>query len=317
MSREHAHAGHAHDGHAHHHGAGAGGRRLALALALILGFMLVEVGVGIAARSLALLSDAAHMLTDAGSLALSLLALRLAARPASGAMTYGFKRAEILSAQANGVSLLVFGGFIVYEGILRLISPPRVDALPMLAVALAGIVVNVAAVAALQGARSGSLNIEGSYRHLATDLFAFIATAVAAAVILETGFDRADAIASLLVAVSMLAAAYGLLRESTRVFLEAAPHGYEPDEIGRALAAEPGVVEVHDLHLWELTSGFPVLTAHVTVGRDTDCHATRRRLDALIGRRFGIEHTTLQVSHETADDLLQIEPRGAEPRRSS
>jgi cobalt-zinc-cadmium efflux system protein len=303
MAHGHAHAGHAHAGHAH----ATGGRRLGIALGLILTFMAVEVSVGIAANSLALLSDAAHMLTDAGALALSLFALRLAARPATGVMTYGFKRAEILSAQANGVSLLVFGVLIVYEACRRLVDPPSVDAVPTLAVALAGIAVNLAAVAVLHGARSGSLNIEGSYRHLVTDLFAFIATAIAAVVILRTGFDRADPIASLLVAASMLWAAYGLLRDSARIFLEAAPAGFDPDAIGRVLVAEPGVVEVHDLHVWELTSGFPVLTAHVTVSRDADCHATRRRLDELISSRFGIDHTTLQVSH-TGDELLQIEP---------
>src|SRR5207302_6894769 len=225
--------------------------------------------------SLALLSDAAHMLTDAAALGLSLVALRLAARPAKGAMTYGLKRAEILSAQANGVTLLVLGALVIYEGARRLSSPPDVEAGLVLAVALAGVAVNLVASRVLAGAGRRSLNVEGSLRHIVTDLYAFGATAVAAVVILATGFDRADAIASLFVAALMLHSAYVLLRASGRIFLEAAPEGIDVPAIGNALAAEPHVVQVHDLHVWEVTSGFPALSAHVVVERDCDCHAVR------------------------------------------
>ncbi|MDX6670219.1 MAG: cobalt-zinc-cadmium efflux system protein [Solirubrobacteraceae bacterium] len=296
---------HAH-GHVHVVRAQDDHRRLVIALALIVGFMAVEVVAGILASSLALLSDAAHMLTDAGAIALSLVAARLAARPAAGSMTYGMGRAEIFSAQVNGATLGVLGLLVTYEGIRRLFDPPGVEGGLVLAVALAGIVVNLAAARVLAGANRESLNVEGSFRHVVTDLYAFLATAVAAGVILATGFDRADPIASLVVAALMLRSSYWLLRASGRVFFEAAPEGVDPDAIGNELAGQPGVVEVHDLHVWEVTSGFPALSAHVLVGADTDCHATRLELERLLEARFGLRHTTLQVEHEPRR-LLSIE----------
>jgi cobalt-zinc-cadmium efflux system protein len=302
----------AHEHHSHSPDAATG--PLAIALGLILAFMAAEVAVGIAVHSLALLSDAAHMLTDAAAIALSLVALRLAQRPARGAMTYGLKRTEILSAQANGATLLVLGLLIVVEGVRRLVNPPQVQGGWVLGVALAGVAVNLAATWTLARADRRSLNVEGAFRHVATDLAAFVATALAGAVILITGFNRADGLASLFVAAIMLVAAYGLLKASGRVFLEAAPEGLDPDRIGRAMAAEAEVAEVHDLHVWEVTSGFPALSAHVLVGADTDCHGARRRLERLLHDRFAIEHTTLQVDH-VGGDLIQLErPDGVRGR---
>jgi cobalt-zinc-cadmium efflux system protein len=300
------------DAHVHdhfHHAREADQSALKTALALILAFMVAEVVAGVLASSLALLSDAAHMLTDAAALAISLAAARLATKPPSGAMTYGLGRVEILSAQANGVTLLVLGGVIVYEAIARLVSPPEVRGGLVLIVALVGIVVNLAAASVLsRGTGQRSLNVEGSYRHILTDLYGFIATAVAAIVILATGLNRADPIASLLIAGLMLYAAYGLLKASGRVFLEAAPAGLDPDQIGRELAAQPDVVEVHDLHVWEVTSGFPALSAHVVVRSGSDCHALRRKLQRVLEERFDLHHTTLQVDHEAAPQHpLQIE----------
>ncbi len=285
----------------------AGGReletgRIRWALALIVAFMAAEVAAGVVFSSLALLSDAAHMVTDAAALGLSLAAARLARRPARGALTYGLGRAEILSAQSNGIALLVLALVIVYVAIRRLVAPPHVGGVAVIAVACVGIAVNLFAAHLLAGGgRPRSLNLEGSYRHIVTDLYGFIATAIAGAVIVTTGFARADAIASLLVAALMLQAAYGLLRESGRVFMEAAPSGLQPEEIGRALAAEPGVVEVHDLHVWEVTSGFPALSAHVIVGAGQDCHALRRHLQRVLEERFELRHTTLQVDHAAAE----------------
>jgi cobalt-zinc-cadmium efflux system protein len=308
----HAHAhGHAHHGHSHGPGhvhgltADTSARRLAIALGLLVGFMLVEVVVGALASSLALLSDAAHMLADAGAIALALVAMRLARRPASGSMTYGLGRAETLSAQFNGATLLVLGLLIVYEGVRRLIAPPEVAGAAVLAVALAGIVVNLAATWTLAGADRESLNVEGAYQHVLTDLVAFIGTAIAGVVILTTGFRQADGIAAIFVAVIMLRAAYVLLRASGRVFLEAAPAGVDVELIGRTMAAQPGVAEVHDLHVWEIGTRFPALSAHVLVGPSADCHATRRALEAVLIERFGIDHTTLQVDHE-GEDLIEI-----------
>jgi cobalt-zinc-cadmium efflux system protein len=301
-----AHAPRSHEGHAHGVSADADSRKLAVALALILGFMLVEVVAGLLAGSLALLSDAGHMLTDAAAIAFSLVAIKLAARPAQGVMTYGLKRVEILSAQANGVTLLVLALLILFEAVRRLFAPPDVEGGIVLAVAAVGIVVNLAATWTLSRANRTSLNVEGSFQHILTDLYAFIATAVAGGIVLWTGWLRADPIASLLVAALMLRAAYGLLRESGRIFLEASPTGLDPDEIGRTLVAQPCVSEVHDLHVWEISSGFPALTAHVLVSVDCDCHATRRRLTDVLAERFGIGHTTLQVEHAHPPQALQI-----------
>lgn len=299
-----------HAGHSHAVSAEADGARLRIALALILGFMAVEVAVGIEVGSLALLSDAAHMLTDAVALALSLLAIRLTARPASGSMTFGWQRSGILSAQFNGATLLVLGLLIVYEGIRRLIEPPAVEGAAVLIVALLGIVVNLVAVRVLAQANRESLNVEGSFQHILTDLVAFVFTAIAGALILLTGFDRADGIASLIIAAIMLHASFGLLRESGRVFLEAAPRGLDPQAIGRILASRPGVYEVHDLHLWEVTSGFPAFSAHVVVDAEADCHAVRLELEHELEERFGLEHTTLQVDHRHDAELLQVQVPG-------
>jgi cobalt-zinc-cadmium efflux system protein len=282
--------------------------KLIIALALIVGLMVAEVAAGIVADSLALLSDAGHMLTDAAAIGMSLVALRLAQRPAAGVMTFGLKRAEILSAQVNGITLLVLAALIGVEAVRRLVSPPEVEAGLVLVVALAGIVINLLATSTLARANRQSLNIEGSFQHLLTDLFAFIGTAIAAAVILLSDFQRADPIASLFVAALMLRSAYSLLRDSGRVFLEASPKGIDPQKIGRRLAEQPGVVEVHDLHLWEVTSGFPSLSAHVTVESEADCHRIRLSLADLLERDYGIDHSTLQVEHQP-EKLLKIEDR--------
>ena len=276
---------------------------------LILLVMAGEIAAGVVANSLALLSDAGHMLTDAGALGFALLALRLAARPAKGALTFGFRRAEILSAQANGVTLLVVAGFIVFEAIRRLVHPPHVDAGLVLGVAIGGALLNVVAATTLAGADRSNLNIEGSFQHVLTDLYGFVGTAVAAGVILLTGFERADPIASLAIAAIMIRSGTRLVWASARIFLEAAPEGLDPDAIGQALVSLPAVCEVHDLHVWEVSSGFPALSAHVLVDATADCHRARRDMEALLHERFGLDHTTLQVDH-AGGELLEIAPAG-------
>ena len=303
---EYEHPGGSHAGHSHAISENADAKRLAVSLALIVGFMVGEVVVGILAHSLALLSDAAHMLTDAGALVMSLVVIRLVKRPSGGNLTFGLKRTEILSAQANGGTLLVLAGLIIYEGISRLITPPAAEGKAILIVALVGIVVNLAATWQLSKANRESMNIEGSFKHILTDLIAFIATAIAGAVIITTGWARADGVAALFVAVVMLWAAWGLLRDSGRVLLEAAPEGMNVDEIGAALVSHPHVASLHDLHVWELGSGFPSLSAHVLVHEGDDCHAIRRELEQLLDDRFAITHTTLQVDHVAAPELLSI-----------
>jgi len=297
-----------HHGHAHGISPAADRGKLRLALGLILSFMAVEVAVGLLASSLALLSDAAHMLTDAGAVALALAALRLAARPPTGRFTFGLGRAEILSAQVNGAALLVLAGVIGFEGVRRLLDPPDVEGGLVLAVGLLGAAVNVAAAWALARAERRSLNVEGARAHVLTDLYASLGAAAAGAVVLTTGLREADPVAALVVAVLMLRTAWALLRDSGRVLLEGTPADMDSEAIGHALASHPGVIEVHDLHVWEVTSGFPALAAHVLVAPGDDCHGIRHALEAVLRDRFGIAHTTLQVDHEMAPALLRIEP---------
>ncbi|MFJ2477983.1 cation diffusion facilitator family transporter [Streptomyces sp. NPDC087659] len=308
--------GHGHGGsHGHDHTHGVTGdsdkRWLSIALALIVGFMSVEVVIGVVAESLALISDAAHMLTDAVAIVLALVAMRIAKRPAKGSYTYGLKRVEILSAQVNGLSLILLGAWLTVEAVERLIDPPEVKGGLMLATALAGIAVNVAATWCISRANRSSLNVEGAYQHILNDLFAFIGTAVAAFVVLTTGFARADGIATLVVVALMFKAGYGLLRDSGRIFLEAAPAHVDPDRLGERLAAEPSVREVHDLHVWQITSEEVALSAHVLVESGGDCHAVRRGLEDLVRRDFGITHTTLQVDHRPEAVLQVGAPDGA------
>ena len=197
----------------------------------------------------------------------------------------------------NGLLLGLVGIWIVYAAIRRLVSPAEVRGGVVLVVALAGIAVNLAALALLARASRESLNVRGAFLHVATDLAAFAGTAAAGGLVLATGWDRFDPIAGLVVAFLMFWGAFGLLRESTRIFLEVSPPNIDPDAVGRAIVAEPGVDEVHDLHVWTLTSGFPVLSAHVLVAPGSDCHALRRRLEGMLAERFGLDHSTLQVEH--------------------
>jgi cobalt-zinc-cadmium efflux system protein len=307
---EHGHAdvgrGDVHTGHSHAPSAEADRGKLALALALIVGFMLVEVVAGLVAGSVALLSDAAHMVTDAGSIALALIAARLAARPASSGFTFGLKRAEVLSAQLNGAALLVLGTLLAWEAAGRLGDPPDVDGVVVVAVGVLGAIVNLAAAWSLAHAERRSLNVEGARQHVLTDLYGSLAAILGGLVVLLAGVQEADAAAALIVVVLMLRSGWSLVRASSRVLLEAAPAGLDTEAIGRALCSEPGILEVHDLHVWELTTDFPALSAHVLVAPGDDCHGRRLDLERMLRERFVIEHTTLQVDHEHRDELLEL-----------
>jgi cobalt-zinc-cadmium efflux system protein len=284
--------------HRHDHGRDGARRALALALALILGLMVGEVVFAILAGSLALLADAGHMLTDAAALALALGAATIAGRPAKGRWTFGFRRLEILAAHVNGITLLVVGVVIVYTAVRRLIDPPEVRGGLVLVVALAGVAVNLAATALLARPSRESLNLRGAFLHIATDLAAFAGTAVAGALILAYGWYRADPVASLVVAALIFWSSWNLLRESTRILLDVAPS--EPNEVAEAMLAVPEVVEVHDLHVWTVGSGFPSLSAHVLVEPGADCHAIRLQLATVLRERFDLAHSTLQVEHVPA-----------------
>jgi cobalt-zinc-cadmium efflux system protein len=283
--------------HDHDHRLAGDRRALTIALALVGAIMVAEIVAGVAANSLALLADAGHMLTDGAALAFALVAAGMAARPAVGRWTFGYSRLEILAAQANGITLGLLAVWIVWSAIHRLIDPQEVRGGLVLVVALAGALVSVAATLVLARASRESLNVRGAFLHIATDAAAFAATALAGGLILATGWNRLDPVASLLVAALMLWSSAQLLRESTAIFLERAPEDVDPEAIGLALVHEAGVVEVHDLHVWTVTSGFPALSAHVLVEPAADCHAARRRLEQMLADRFGLTHTTLQVEH--------------------
>ena len=286
------------DGHAHGTSAETDRRALTFALVLLVAFMAFEVGAAIYANSLALLADAGHMLVDVGALALSLLAIGLAARPETGSHTYGLKRAEILAAAANGLALIVVSALVTYDAIVRLVHPGPVRGGVLIVVASVGVVVNMVATLTMGRANRRSLNMEGAYRHILTDLYGFIGTLIAGVVIVTSGFDRADAVASLIVVALMLKAATALLRPALRILLEATPEDIDLDEVRRHLMELPEVRSVHDLHAWTLTSSLPILTAHVVV--TDDCFTTGeagRVLDHLqecLSGHFDVEHSTLQ-----------------------
>src|SRR5581483_7837053 len=277
-------------GHSHDHSRVRDRRLLAVALALIVGLMAGEVAAGLVAGSLALLADAA-------ALAAALVASRLASRPARAPWTFGLGRAEILAAQLNGIALLLVAVWIVYGAVRRLVSPADVSGGIVLVVALGGVAVNLAATLVLARADRESLNVRGAFLHVATDLAAFAGTAVAGALVLATGWDRFDPIAGLAVAALCVRSSWSLLRDSGRIFLEGAPPGIDPDAVAAAIAGDDDVVEVHDLHVWTVTSGFPALAAHVLVSPESDCHGARRRLQRLLHERFDLHHVTLQVDH--------------------
>jgi len=295
--------------HSYARGGGSDRRYLLIALALLVAFMLGEVIAAVISGSLALLSDAGHMLADVGALAGALWAIRLAARPPSGAWTFGWKRAEILSAAVNGITLLVVSGIVAVEAITRLIHPPRVDGGLVVVVATVGIAVNITAAWVLARANRSSLNVQGAFRHVLTDLYGFIGTIIAGVIILATGFTRADAIASLLVVGLMLKAAAELLRDSGRILLEAAPKTMNLDDVRAHLLATEHVRGLHDLHAWTVTSDLPALSAHIVI--DDSCfrdgHAPRLldKLQACLAGHFDVEHSTFQLEaaahagHET------------------
>ena len=292
--------------HGHDHGRSASKRSLVIALGLTAAYTVVEVVGGIYTGSLALLADAVHMLSDNVALALALVAAWLATRPATPGKSYGYKRAEVLAALANGVLLVALSIWIFVAAAQRLSDPPDVLGGWMLVIAIIGIAVNLGAGAALYRSREESLNVDAAFRHVLADLLGSFGVLVAAVIILATGWLRADPLVSILIGVLVLASAWTILRDSTQILLEATPRGIDAEALGRRLAGAPGVVEVHDLHVWTITSGFPALSAHVLVRPGEDCHGRRRELERLLHDEFGIEHTTLQVDHAAEGGLVEM-----------
>ena len=295
--------------HAHQHERRARSRRaLALVLGLTATYTVVELVAGLLTGSLALLADAGHMLGDVGALGLALGAAWLASRPATPERSFGFQRAEILAALVNGLVLVAIAIWIFIEAIGRLDDPPEILGGWMLAVALVGLAVNVVAASILARAAGESLNVQAALRHVFADLASSAGVAVAAIVVLATGWNQADPLASMAIALLILASSWTILRDSVVILLEATPSGIDAREVGRRMAEAEGVVEVHDLHIWTITSGFPALSAHVLVARGDDCHARRLELEQMLAGEFGLEHTTLQVEHVGEQRGLQISP---------
>jgi cobalt-zinc-cadmium efflux system protein len=292
--------GHEHaSGHTHDLSAESDHRYLTLTLGLLIAFMAFEVATAFLSHSLALLADAGHMLADVGAIAGSLVALRLAARPETGSHTFGMKRAEILAAAGNGITLVVVAALVIFESVVRLVHPVAVHGATLIVVAGVGVAVNVVATLTLAKANRRSLNIEGAYRHVVTDLYGFIGTVVAGIVIVTSGFSRADSIASLAVVALMLKAAVGLLRPALRILLEATPEDIDLEEVRRHLLELHEVASVHDLHAWTLTSSLPILTAHVVVTDDCisrgDIGRVLDHLQGCLAGHFDVAHSTLQL----------------------
>lgn len=304
-----------HSGHRHGHGGHSHGPKLAtidaprwlwLALWLNIAMALVEVIVGLIANSTALLADAAHVTTDVIAIGLAIAAIRIAKRPASRVFTYGFGRVEILSAQLNGALLLVLAAALGVGSVLRLLDPPEVDGALVIYASIFGLLGNAGAAWAMTKASRRSQAVEGAFQHTLLDAIASIAAIIAGAIVLLGGPDAADPVLALLVCVLMIRSGTQILAKSTRVLLEGAPVGVDPAEIQTALAAAAGVVAVRDLHVWEVTDGFPAVTAHIEVRTDVDCHATRAQLQTLMHERFTIDHLTLQVDHTGALPGAQV-----------
>ena len=309
-------------GHSHGHGMPGGERSadrraLTIALALTATYTVAEIVGGVMTDSLALLADAGHMLSDNVSIALALFAVWIAAKPPTPERTYGFKRVEILAALANGATLVAVSLWIFYEAVLRFQNPPDVLGGWMLVIAIVGLFVNIAAALVLSHSRGESLNLEAAFRHVLADLAGSVGVIAAAIVIITTGWLYADPLISVLIGLLVLASAWTILRDSTFILLEATPRDLDANEIGRALASVEGVVDVHDLHVWTITSGFTALSAHVLVRPGDDCHAIRRQLEQLVHDRFEIEHTTLQVDHQRPSSRLSIRPAARRGTHSS
>src|SRR4051794_8681433 len=282
-----------------------------VALALNLAMLVATIAGGILAHSLALLADGGHLLSDVGAIGIALVAARLASVAPTAARTYGLQRSEVLGALVNGLGLVVISALIVFEAIARFSDPPHVAGAGVLVLGLVGLAGNAAATAVLWTGEREDLNLEGVLRHSLGDALSSLGVVAAGLIVLTTGWDTADPLASLLIAALIAASSWRLLKEPLDVLLEAAPTGMDVKEVGEALAADPDVVEVHDLHVWTVTSGFPALSAHVVVCQGCERDVVRRRLERLLDERFDIHHTTLQVVRAVeSGELLQVESPG-------
>lgn len=282
-------------GQEHEHRAGGDGRALRTVLIITAAFLAVEVAGGLLSGSLALLADAGHLLTDVASLALSLVALRLAARPRSAGKTFGWRRAEIFAALINGLALWAIVAVIVYEAVLRVRHPRPVDNGLMMGVAAAGLLANVAGISILKRARGGSLNVRGAFLHVLADALGSVGVLLAGLLIALTKNPVWDPIVSFAISALIVLSSVRLVRESVNIFMEGVPSHIDAEALERSLSSVPGMVSVHDLHIWTITSGFVSLSAHLEVGEGADPRAVLREANERLSSGFGIRHSTLQV----------------------
>lgn len=317
MADSRSHTDHDHPSGGHSHGQGANKRALWIVLSLTGTYMIVEVIGGLITGSLALLADAAHMLSDNIALALALFAFWLSAKPPTPNRSFGYKRTEILAALFNGITIVAISLWIFYEAYQRLWDPPEVLGGWLMVVAVVGLLVNLTSTLILTRSAGENLNMQGALRHVFADLLGSIGVIAAALTILVTGWRYADPLISVFIGVLVLASSYKLLKDSVGVLLEGSPPGIDAEAVGNDMVSAEGVEEVHDLHVWTVTSGFPALAAHVLVGVEEDCHDRRRELEALLAEEYGIEHTTLQVDHSgdhaAEGPRLQFIPRREKP----
>jgi cobalt-zinc-cadmium efflux system protein len=278
-----------------------------IALAINLTMLAVEAVGGILTGSLAVLADAGHLLSDAGSIALALLAASLASRPAGGRRTFGYQRTEVLAALVNGLLLVAVAVGVAVAALGRLGDPPGIDGAGVLGLGLFGLLGNLTATLVLARGEREDINLEGVLRHSAADALGSLGVVFAGAVVLAGGSAIVDPLVSLAIAALILASSWRLIKEPVDVLMEAAPEGFDVDGVGAAICAEEGVRSVHDLHVWTLTAGFGALAAHVVVSVDCDRDLVRRRLELLLRERFEIDHTTLQMEEEAGEALLRVE----------
>ncbi|HEY5976817.1 MAG TPA: cation diffusion facilitator family transporter [Solirubrobacterales bacterium] len=281
-------------------------RRLWIALAINGAMVAVQVAGGLITGSLAVLADAGHLLSDAASIALALLAASLASRPAGTRRTFGYQRTEVLAALANGLLLVVVAVAIAVAAVGRLDDPPGIDGAGVLALGLLGLAGNAAATVVLAGGRREDLNLEGALRHSAADALGSIGVVVAGAFVLLGGSAIIDPIVGLAIAALVLASSWRLIREPVEILLEAAPEGLDVDELGAAICTQDGVRSVHDLHVWTVTPGFGALSAHVVVAEGSDRDLALRSLEVMLHERFDLDHTTLQIEEEASQALLEV-----------
>jgi cobalt-zinc-cadmium efflux system protein len=294
---DHSHGhGHAHGGHGHSHGRGANARQLTLALILTTAFLIAEVVGGLLTQSLALISDAAHMFTDAAGLAIALAAVKLGERPADAKRTFGYARFEILAAALNAVLLFLVALYILYEAYQRLVQPADVASLPMLGIAVLGLVVNLICMRILDAGKEESLNVKGAYLEVWADMLGSVGVMLAAAAIWLTDWNWIDPLVAVAIGLWVLPRTWALLRESLNILLQGVPEGIAIADVESALRGIPGLKDLHSLHIWSLTSGRNVLSAHIEIGPDIDdAMAFRQRVEGMLHERFGLDHMTIQL----------------------